>query len=158
MRVVDPGSMQLEAMMNQSEVELVRLGQRATIRFDAFPDIVLGGEVESVGAMAIGGRRTNYHVRRIPVRVAIRKSDPRVIPDLSASADILTSDTAEGLVVPRESVTETSGKSMVYVRQDAGFIAREVEISGENNTQFAVASGLREGDEIALDPHAVILP
>jgi HlyD family secretion protein len=158
MRVVDPGSMQLEAMMNQSEAELVRLGQTATLRFDAFPDIVLHGDVEYVGAMAIGGRFVNYQFRRIPVHVAIRKSDARVIPDLSASADIVTSDTQEGLLVPRESVTEASGKPVVYVRQDTGFIAREVEISGENNTQFAVTGGLREGEEIALDPHSVILP
>jgi HlyD family secretion protein len=158
MQVVDPGSMQLEAMMNQSEAELIRLGQSATLRFDAFPDIVLGGEVQYVGAMAIGGRRVNYQFRRIPVHVTIRKSDARVIPDLSASADIVTSDTAEGLVIPREAVTEASGKSVVYVRQETGFIAREVEISGENNTQFALASGLREGEEIALDPHSVILP
>jgi hypothetical protein len=47
---------------------------------------------------------------------------------------------------------------VVYVRQDTGFIAREVGISGENNTQFAVTSGLHEGDEIALDPHSVIFP
>jgi len=111
-----------------------------------------------VGAIAIGGRLVNYHVRRIPVRLAIRKSDPRVIPDLTASADIVTSEALEGLVVPRESVSEASGKPVVYVRQEAGFIAREVEISGENNTQFAVGSGLHEGEEIALDPHSVIQP
>ena len=157
MRVVDPGSMQLDAQMSQSEAELVRLGQPATLHFDAFPEIVLPGKVEAVGALALTGRRQNYYVRHIDVRVSIGRNDTRVIPDLSASADVVTS-AAQGLIVPREAVAEAAGKSVVYVRQEAGFSPREVEIAGESNTQVAVSGGLREGEEIARDPHSVTLP
>jgi hypothetical protein len=80
-----------------------------------------------------------------------------VIPDLSASADIRTS-AAEGLIVPREAITEASGKPVVYVRQEGGFAAREVAIGGESPTQVAVTGGLQEGEEIAIDPHSVINP
>src|SRR5215471_20646 len=156
-RVVDPNSMQLEAMMSQTEADLIRLGQSATLRFDAFPDIVASGEVKGVGALAVGGRRVNFYIRRIPVRVGLNKQDPRVIPDLSASADIRTSS-AEGLILPREAVTEADGKNVVYVRKEDGFTAREVEIGGENPTQVAVTGGLQEGEEIALNPHSVINP
>jgi hypothetical protein len=150
--------MQLDASMSQTEAELVRLGQPATVHFDAFPDIVLTGKVESVGALALGGRRLNYFIRRIPLQVSIEDADSRVIPDLSASADIQTAPTAEGLIVPREALTEASGKPVVYVRQESGFAAREVEIAGGNNTRVAVSNGLREGEEVALDPHTVIYP
>jgi HlyD family secretion protein len=156
-RVVDPNSMQLEANMNQTEVELVHLGQPATIHFDAFPDMAVSGQVRGVGALAVGSRRVNYYIRRIPVRVGIDRQDARVIPDLSASADIQT-DTAEGLILPREAVTEAAGKPVVYVRQENGFAPREVEIAGANPTQVAVTGGLQEGDEIALAPHSVISP
>jgi multidrug efflux pump subunit AcrA (membrane-fusion protein) len=158
MRVVDPGSMQLDADVNQTEIELLHLGQQATLHFDAFPGIVLAGRVQAVGALAIGGRRMNYYIRRIPVRVAIAKQDTRVIPDLSASADVATSGPAEGLIVPREAVAETAGKNVVYVRQDGEFSPREVEIAGENNTHMAVTGGLHEGEEIAADAHSVTLP
>lgn len=158
MRVMDPKSMLVDALMSQTEAETVRLGQPATVRFDAFPEIVLPGKVRAVGALAFSGRRTNYFVRRVPVQVSIATPDPRVIPDLSASADIVTSSLTEGLILPREAVSEESGKSVVYVRQEAGFTAREVEIAGENNTQVAVASGLHEGEEVALAPHSVIFP
>ena len=53
MRVVDPGSMQLDALMSQTEAELIRLGQPATLHFDAFPGIVLPGKVQAVGALAL---------------------------------------------------------------------------------------------------------
>jgi multidrug resistance efflux pump len=158
MRVVDPGSMQLEGLMSQTEAELVRLGQPATIRFDAFPDIVLDGKVRSVGALAFSGRRTNYYVRRVPVKVSIANADRRVIPDLSASADVVVSGVAEGIIVPREAVSEESGKSVVYVRGEQGFNAREVEIAGENNTHLALASGVKEGEEVAVASSSVIFP
>jgi hypothetical protein len=127
------------------------------VHFDAFPEIVLAGKVRAVGALAFSGRRTNYFVRRVPVQISIVKPDTRVIPDLTASADIATS-AAEGLILPREAVSDESGKSVVYVRQEAGFTAREVEIAGENNTQVAVSGGLQEGEEVALAPHSVIFP
>ena len=152
MRVVDPASMQLDATMNQVESEMVRLGQRATVRFDAFPEIVVNGHVQSVGALAVGGRRTNYNVRNVTVRVALETVDPRVIPDLSASADVGTAAPSEGLIVPREALSGSGGKTFVYVRQGDAFVAREVEIAGTSNTHATVVSGIQEGEEIALQP------
>ena len=152
MRVVDPASMQLDAMMSQVESETIRLGQRATVRFDAFPDIVVKGRVQGVGALAIGGRRVNFNVRNVPVRVAVETVDPRVIPDLSASADIATEPPAGGLIVPREALSGSGSKTIVYVKQGDAFVPREVEIAGTTNTQAAIVSGIHEGEEIALQP------
>jgi hypothetical protein len=152
MSVVDPASMQLDATMSQAETERVRLGQRGTLHFDAFPEIVLQGRVESVGALAIGGRRLNYYVRNVPVRLHIETQDARVIPDLSASADVATGPPTGGLLVPREAISLVAGGPAVYVRQGETFVVRKVEIAGEDNTQAAVTSGLEEGQDVALQP------
>jgi multidrug resistance efflux pump len=149
MAVVDPSSMQLNADMSQAESEMVRLGQRATVLFDAFPEITVRGRVSAVGAMAYNARRINYWVRRVPVRLQLDEPDARVIPDLTASADIVVSDTTEGIILPREAVVEESGKAIVYVRHEGGWAAQEVEVAGLTNTQVAVR-GIHEGDEVAL--------
>lgn len=152
MRVVDPASMQLDATMNQVESEIIRLSQRAVVRFDAFPEIVVKGRVQSVGALASSGRRTNYNVRSLPVRLALETVDPRVIPDLTASADVGTSVPAAGLIVPREALSESGGKTVVYVKQGDAFVHREVEIAGATNTHVAILSGIQEDEEVALQP------
>jgi len=151
---VDPKSMQLDAMMSQAESETVRLGQRATVHFDAFPEIVIQGHVQAVGAFAMGGRRLNYYVRRIPVRVKLENADSRVIPDLSASADLVTAEPSEGLIVPREALGEAEGKPVVYVKEGDSFLAHPVEIATSTNTQVAVISGIAEGQEVALQTPA----
>jgi len=158
LRVVDPESMQLEADMSQAEAEMIRLGQAATVRFDAFPGIVIGGHVTNVGAMAYNQRRINYWVRQVRVRLALEGSDSRVIPDLTASADVVVADPAEGVVVPREAVVETDGKPVVYVKHEGAFTPQEVEVAGATSTQVAVSRGIQEGDEVALHPAGGIVP
>jgi HlyD family secretion protein len=138
--------------MNQAESEIVRLGQRAVVRFDAFPEIVVKGRVQSVGALALGGRRVNFNVRSVVVRLVLETVDPRVIPDLSASADVATLVPAGGLIVPREALSGSGGKTIVYVKQGDAFVPREVEIAGATSTQAAITSGIQEGEEIALQP------
>jgi multidrug resistance efflux pump len=152
MRVMDTESMQLDATMNQSEADLVRIGQQADLYFDAFPGLSLNGRVEAVGALAVGGRRLNYYVRRVPVRIAIEEKNTRVIPDLTASADIQVGEPVDGILLPREAVYETDGKNVVYVKQAGAFVPREVEIGASNNTQVAVTTGLQAGDEVAIEP------
>ena len=152
MRVMDTNDMELDATINQSEAEMVHIGQPADLCFDAFPGLALNGRVEAVGALAVGGRRLNYYVRRVPVRIAIEESNTRVIPDLTASADVHVGEPVDGVLLPREAVHETDGKSVVYVKQAGAFIPREVEIGASNNTQVAVTSGLQAGDEVALEP------
>jgi HlyD family secretion protein len=152
LRVMDTRSMQLDATINQSEAELVRIGQPADLRFDAFPGLTLNGRVESVGSLAVGGRRLNYNVRSIPVRIGIEESNTRVIPDLTASADIQVAEPVDGILLPREAVHEAEGKRVVYVKRDGAFVARDVEIGASNGTQVAVTSGVQAGDEVALEP------
>jgi RND family efflux transporter MFP subunit len=150
LRVVDPKTMQLDATVNQVDADEVRLGQPATVRFDAYPALVVQGKVESVGTLAVSGRRVNYWVRQVPVRIAIDGHDDRVLPDLTASADVLLGEQSDALIIPREAVQETDGKAVVYLKQGDNLVPREVELGFSNNTQVSVTSGLQAGDQIAL--------
>jgi multidrug efflux pump subunit AcrA (membrane-fusion protein) len=154
MKIVDPGSMLMNAVVNQAESESIRIGQTANIVFDAFPGLTEKGRVFAVGALASGGWRSNYYIRSIPVRISLLGQDPRVIPDLSAAADVVIGTESNTLMIPLEAVHEVAGKIVVYVKHAGGFVAREVKLGGRNNVQVAVASGLQAGDEVALQPPA----
>jgi multidrug efflux pump subunit AcrA (membrane-fusion protein) len=156
MKIVDPSSMQLDAMVNQVDGELLRINKPATLQFDAFPGLRLEGSVAALGAMGVGGWRQNYYIRNIPVRVTIRGSDPRVIPDLSASADVLLREEPNAILAPREAVHSENGKEFVYVhRSRGGFERREIETGLRNDVQIAIASGLKPGEEVALSAPAL---
>lgn len=152
-RIVDPSSMLVSATVNQADVESIRIGAKATLRFDAFPGLELPGHVVGIGAMTQPGRARAEYVREVPVMIKIDRMDPRVIPDLSVSVDVLVSRADDVLLVPREAVFREAGsrEPFVYVRQGDRFEKRPVEIRLANFVQAAVASGVKKGELVALE-------
>jgi hypothetical protein len=92
------------------------------------------------------------YVGAIPIRVSIDRMDPRIIPDLTGSAEIAIRSEESPLVVPRETLFEEGGKPFVYVRSPEGWTKQTVEIGLESATSVAVRSGIESGAEVALQP------
>ena len=153
MKVVDPAKMVIEGNINQTESGAFRLGQKASIRFDAYPAMRLNGEVDSIAALANKGPRENFYIRNLPVRVTIAGADPKLIPDLSASADVTIGRVENATLLPLGAIHTETGKDIVYVRsgKGGGFEKRAVDVSERNNTHAAIKSGLEAGDEVALE-------
>jgi HlyD family secretion protein len=151
MKVVNTSAMELQADTNQADGNELRVGQEATILLDAFPGVKLKGHVYSIGALAVGGWRENYYIRRIPVTVRIEGSDPRLIPDLSASADVVIAGEENVLAVPSQAVYTDRGKKIVYVKKGESFEPREVKLGMQNATHAVVTTGLEAGEEVALE-------
>jgi multidrug efflux pump subunit AcrA (membrane-fusion protein) len=152
MKVVNPANMQIEANINQAESSLLRIGQEARIEYDAFPRLVQKGRIHSIGALATGGFRQQFYIRTVPVRVQIIDVHEKVIPDLSASADVTLKSEENAVRVPLGSVENADGKSFVWVKTGAGFERREIELGLRNNTHAVVSAGLKGGEDIAVDP------
>jgi len=151
-KIVDPKSMQVEGSINQTEVSQFRIGETASITIDAFPGMTLKGHLYSVGALAVAGGRQQSFIRTIPVRIAIDGFDPKLIPDLSAAAEVLigTSD-EKAVLIPRGAIHEEDGKMFVFAKEGAKFVKREVKAGSMNRTQIEIQSGVNAGEEVALN-------
>lgn len=148
MKIINPEKMMVEGTVNQAEVTRLRIGQEAVIGLDAFPEATYRGKVFSIGAIGVGSRRENYYIRNIPVKVVIENPDHRVIPDLSAFANVLVDRQESALLVPAAAVGEQDGKQFVYVRTEKGFEKREVKAGVSNGVQTAILEGLKEGEVV----------
>jgi len=153
MRIVEPGSMIVNAGVNQADIEVMRIGAQAKVRFDAYPNLELPAHVYSIGAMPrAGGFRASY-VKEVPVVLKLDKLDPRVIPDLSVSADIVVAREEKAAIAPLEAVfTEAgTGKPFAFLRRPSGWERRPVEVGLTNNVAAVVLSGLRPGEVVAAE-------
>lgn len=155
MQIVDPSSMVVNATVNQSDVQSLRIGQRAKIRFDAFPGLELPGRLYLIGAITkAGGMRAQFK-KDVVVRFRLEQMDPRVIPDLSASADVvLEEDENVAAVAPLEAVQsyEGDGKAFLLVRSAQGqWERRQVELGLSSFTHVAIKAGLKPGEVVALE-------
>ncbi len=159
MQVVDPRDMVLQTQVNQTDIHQLRVGQTAEIRLDAYPDRTWRGRVESVAAMAGGGDMpgrgrggSGNYVRNVAVGVSILDSDPVIIPDLSASADVVLETQEDVVLAPREALNQVGEDWYVWLMggKDQKPERRTVEISSWSDTHAAVRAGLREGDKLAV--------
>lgn len=151
LRIVDANSMQVEATINQAESSEFRIGQKTVIGLDAFPGLKFEGRIHSIGALAVGGWRQQYYIRTVPIKLAIMGSDPRLIPDLSASGDVLVERVEQATLIPVSAVSTEKGKDFVRVKTADGFEKREVKLGSRNEAQIAVLSGVRSGEQIRVN-------
>lgn len=101
--LVEENTAYVEANFKETDLAEMRPGQRAELRFDAYPDVVLEGRVETIGA----GTGSEFSVlpaqnatgnwvkvtQRVPVRIAIEgKSPRRLIAGLSTEATVFTGE------------------------------------------------------------------
>jgi multidrug resistance efflux pump len=155
MSIVDPRSMIVNALVNQADAEQLRIGLKAHVRFDAYPDLELPARVSSIGGIPrSSGARADW-VKEIPVRLKLDRIDSRVLPDLSVAADVVIDSSEEqSVVVPVSSVFAEGGQSYVMVASSAGpqnWERRAVELGRSNYTHVVIRSGVKPGERVAED-------
>jgi HlyD family secretion protein len=94
MQVVDPSSMQVHVLVSQQDLFALKVGQKAAVHLDAYPDLVLQGKLESVDPM---GKRGDFSskLRIFSATFSVNGSDSRLMPDLSAAVDVHGSGTVD---------------------------------------------------------------
>lgn len=147
--------------LNEVDVAKVKVGQKATLTFDAVPDVSVAGavaDVETIGTASQG-------VVSYGVEIAFADSDARVKPGMSVSASIVTDVRQDVLMVPNGAVKSRSGAYYVEVLEGgipeggggaAGFVpsvpprAQSVEAGVANDSDTEIVSGLKEGDAVVV--------
>lgn len=150
MTIVDPSSMVLNASVNQVDAEKLRLGMKATIHIDAYPEVELPGTLIGIGALSKASTFRARYVGEIPIRLKIDRTDSRVIPDLTGSAEIVMGSQLNTMVVPRSAIFAENDESYVFVQGPEGWTKKKVETGLPNHTSVAIKSGLQKGDVVAL--------
>jgi HlyD family secretion protein len=148
--VVDPRSMILKASLNQVDAERLRLGMKASVMLDAYPEFRGTATVVGIGAMAVTSTFRSGYVGEIPVRLKIDGGDPRLMPDLTGSADVVLATEQQTAIAPRSAVFSDAGGNFVYVKNGDAWKRQPVELGLSSNIDVAVRSGLREGSVVAL--------
>jgi multidrug resistance efflux pump len=158
-KIVDISSMQLQATANQTESSEIRVGQPALVKLDAFPGAEFAGKVYSMGAIAVQAMNIGgaYYVRAVPLVVEIPGRDPRVIPDLSGSAEIKVAYKENVIALPLEALQGEGNGKFVYVKTGKGFEKRPVQTGLKSATKIEITSGVKAGEQVALAKPAIIV-
>ncbi len=150
--LVDMKSLEIEVDVNESYIQRVKPGQRATATLDAYPEWQIPSRVIMPVPTADRQKAT------VRVRLAFDELDPRILPDMGVKVAFL-GDGSEAtaaasrpvVVIPRAALRKDGDKDVVFVIKGDRVERRAVGLSPAPGDEAMVISGLAAGERVVIE-------
>lgn len=183
MVISDLSVMNAEVEVDENDIILVKIGDKAKIEVDALPGKTFDGEVIEIGHSAItSGLGTQSQVTNFKVKIRILNLDPKFRPGMSCDVEISTEKSENVVSVPLQSVTDSpsAGKVddkdkkakenedddkkqnkanpdvFVYVLNDKKVKLVKVVTGLSDSGYIEIKEGIKEGDEVISGSYLAI--
>ena len=149
-----------EISLNEVDVSKIKIGQKATLTFDAIDGLSITGEVAEIDTLGT----VTQGVVTYNVKIISDTQDERVKLGMSVSAAIITDSKQDILLLPNSAIKSFGTTSYVEMPDEvipasdlgnkSGIILKNplrqqpIEIGLANDSQTEVTTGLKEGDQI----------
>jgi HlyD family secretion protein len=147
-RIDDLSNLVVTIQVVEIDVNHIKVGQPATITFNAIPNKTYTGKVIKVDMAATSSSNTvNFNVS-----VQLSNVDAQVKPGMTANVTVTTNQVAGALLIPSTAIfTDTSGQNYVYLIQNGTPNAVPVTVGAVSDTSSQITgSTLQAGDTIVL--------
>ncbi|HEX7974114.1 MAG TPA: efflux RND transporter periplasmic adaptor subunit [Anaerolineales bacterium] len=146
-RIDDLGSIYVDLQISEVDIQNLKLGQKASLTFDAISGKTYSGEVTSIGMVGT----VSQGVVNYPATVRITDADQNVRPGMTAAVTININQHDNVLIVPNQAVKNSGGQRSVTVLFEGQEISVPVTVGLTNDTKSEVSSPqLKEGDEVVI--------
>ena len=146
-RIDDLASLYVDLQISEVDLASLKVGQPATLEFDAIADKEYTGEVTEIGMIGT----VSQGVVNYPVTVRVTNADEDIRPGMTASVTIVVDQREDVLLVPNRAIHTSSGQRTVTVLFEGQQIAVPVTIGLTNDSMSEVTSDqLREGDVVVM--------
>ena len=141
--VVDPSVVEMDGIVDEIDILLLRVGITASVTLDALPGQTLSGVVSEIASTATNQQGVvTYSVRvrvQIPENLELRDG-------LSAVADLVLEEQLNVLLVPEQAIFGSFEAPIVRLQTASGIVDRPVVLGNSDGFQTEVLGGLQEGD------------
>ena len=147
----------VKAFVDETDIGRVKIGQKALIGLDAYPDIRVNGVVEHIYYESHLQNNVNiYNVDVIPDRI------PDVFRSgMSANIKIIVQEKNGALLLPIAAVLSKNGKSVVLQKNGATqqpFRYSPVQIGLQDESNIEIVTGLTDSSLVLLPDTSFVLP
>jgi len=147
----DITEMMARVLVREVDLHKISNGKPAEIRVDAYPDLLLQGEVSYIGVLAERRQEVRGGEKYFRVHVHINGQDSRLRPGMTSRVRIIAREREENvLTVPIQAVFLEDDRAYCYLVRGDGFEKREVGIGAQNEDMVHIREGLKRGDRICL--------
>jgi HlyD family secretion protein len=149
--IVDLGSLEMEADINEQNLGKLSLGQPAEVTLDAYPDHPYKARLRQIVPTA------DRQKGSVKVKVELLDKDKRVLPEMSCRVVFLdprekpSAGASPKVMVPAASLVEVGGKKGALFVEGDRALFRPLELGASSGSQVEVRSGASGGEEIVAD-------
>jgi len=130
--------------LTEIDIPKVKVGNKATLAFDAFPDKTFTGQVFSINTTgSVSSGVTTY-----PTTIILDIESPEIYANMSAAANIIIDSKDNVLYVPTSAVQTQNDETVVRTLTDGKLTYIPVVTGLASDTSTEIVSGLNEGDEV----------
>ncbi|MFN8010445.1 MAG: efflux RND transporter periplasmic adaptor subunit [Holophagaceae bacterium] len=164
--ISDMSKIEAEMEVDEASIPTVKLGQKAVVRIDAYPNRTFDGQVTEVGGSPILKANVNEAIK-FKVKVWIKDPPLTIKPGLSAQADIFTGSRDNVVAIPIQAlitreIKPKPGEKLqpgaprdeegVYLAEGgkSRFVPVKTGLLGELNVE--VTEGLKGGERVITGP------
>lgn len=128
----------------QRNLAALKVGQKATLKLDAFPDRSFAGELSAINPKVDGD------TRNVQVEVLVANPDKELTPGMFANVEVAVGTEESLLTLPQSAVTFNPYGETVFLVARSG----KKDAQGKEETPTAqqafVTTGAKRGDQIAI--------
>jgi Cu(I)/Ag(I) efflux system membrane fusion protein/cobalt-zinc-cadmium efflux system membrane fusion protein len=148
--ITDHSQVWIDGDIYESEIGLVRVGQRATATTDAFPGERFAGQVSFLTP------HLEMETRTLKVRMVFPNANFKLRPEMYTQVQMKI-PLGRRLVVPDSAVLDTGSRQLVFVvSTPERFEPRDVRLGVRVDGDTEVLSGLKAGDEVVTSANFLI--
>ncbi len=146
--LIDPSQFHIDVKVDEVDIGYIQEGQTVEISLDALPNEKLQGHIQRIAPEAqISGGVVSYDVT-----IVIEPTDAPLRAGMTATANIVTTELKDVLIVPNRVIRIDRENNKMYVEKVIDGIPTRTEITvGVRNEQYSqILRGLKEGDVLAI--------
>ncbi|MFN3533165.1 MAG: efflux RND transporter periplasmic adaptor subunit [Candidatus Brocadia sp.] len=149
--IADMDSLQVEADVSESNLELVKVGQPCEIQLDALPESRFRGEVHMIVPTADRSKAT------VMVKVRFVDKDSRILPEMSAKVAFLSrpikSEEQKPLTtINHAAIATRNGRNFVFLIQGDHVVQTPVTLGREIDDMVEILDGIKQDDKVVIKP------
>ncbi len=149
--IADMDSLQVEADVSESNLELVKVGQPCEIQLYALPASRFRGEVHMIVPTADRSKAT------VMVKVRFADKDSRILPEMSAKVAFLSRTVERDEQKPRTTINPAAivthnGKNFVFLVKDGYAVQTPVTLGTQIGDVTEVIDGIKQDDKVVVKP------
>ncbi|MCR9197603.1 MAG: hypothetical protein NXI04_03065 [Planctomycetaceae bacterium] len=148
----DLSQMQVKVGIHESVVERVQAGSRAIV---TLPDRTLEARVSKVATVTRPAGWWTGNVVKYDTIIELPE-ESGLKPGMSAEVEVIMAVHEDVLTMPVAAVVETEEGDFCWVQTDKGPTRRILELGDSNDVFVEVKAGLNEGEDVVLNPVALI--